>query len=144
MAGRLALLGLTDKEMAGVLGVSEVTFNAWKREQPRFASELRHGKAVPDSRVAERLFQRAIGYDHDSVKIFNAGGAPLVVPFIEHFAPDVTACIFWLKNRQPKLWRERQELEHSGQLDVAGLPNDVLAVMRKLAVERAKQKPAKG
>lgn len=27
----------------------------------------------------------------------------------QHYAGDVTAQIFWLKNRQPKLWRDKQE-----------------------------------
>lgn len=136
IAGRLALLGLTDVEIAGALGTSEPTLNKWKRDHPQFAEELKHGKQVPDSNVAASLYARAIGYEHKSVKIFNAGGAPLVVPFTEHFAPDVTACIFWLKNRQPRLWRDAVDHKHSGE--VAGLPDDVLKVMRRLAAEKSK------
>lgn len=141
LAGRLALLGLTDAEIAGVLGTSEVTVNAWKKEQPAFAQALNDGKAVADSRVVESLYQRALGYSHKSVKIFNANGAPLVVPFLEHYPPDAVACIFWLKNRQPKLWRDKIDHAHSGRMDIAGLPGDVLQVMRKLARLRSSGKP---
>lgn len=141
IAGRLALLGLTDVEIAGALGTSEPTLNKWKRDHPQFAEELKRGKQVPDSNVAASLYERAIGYSHESVKIFNAGGAPLVVPFTEHFPPDVTACIFWLKNRQPRLWRDAVDHKHSGE--VAGLPDDVLKVMRRLAAERSKQQSPK-
>ena len=34
------------------------------------------------------------------------------VPYVEHVPPDVTACIFWLKNRDPEHWRDSQQMEH--------------------------------
>jgi hypothetical protein len=37
---------------------------------------------------------------------------PVYAPYIEHVPPDVTACIFWLKNRDPTAWRDAQLLEH--------------------------------
>jgi len=35
----------------------------------------------------------------------------LIVPTVKHYPPDTTAAIFWLKNRQPAKWREKQEVE---------------------------------
>ncbi|QAT40847.1 HNH endonuclease [Clostridium sp. JN-9] len=32
--------------------------------------------------------------------------------------PDVTAQIFWLKNRKPGQWRDKQDIEHSGNMTV--------------------------
>jgi len=37
---------------------------------------------------------------------------PVYAPYVEHLLPDVTACIFWLKNRDPQRWRDSQKLEH--------------------------------
>jgi hypothetical protein len=37
---------------------------------------------------------------------------PVYAPYVEHVPPDVTACIFWLKNRDPQHWRDTQQLEH--------------------------------
>jgi len=34
---------------------------------------------------------------------------PVHAPYVEHVPPDVTACIFWLKNRDPQHWRSAQE-----------------------------------
>jgi hypothetical protein len=34
------------------------------------------------------------------------------VPYVEHVPPDVTACIFWLKNRDPEHWRDTRQHEH--------------------------------
>jgi hypothetical protein len=35
------------------------------------------------------------------------------VPYREHVPPDVTACIFWLKNRDPAHWRDAWRLDHT-------------------------------
>ena len=34
------------------------------------------------------------------------------MPYVEHMPPDVTAQIFWLKNRDPARWRDAWQLEH--------------------------------
>ncbi|WP_144511579.1 transposase [Bacillus sp. FJAT-22090] len=33
-------------------------------------------------------------------------------------APDTTAQIFWLKNRRPDKWRDKQDVEHSGSMEI--------------------------
>jgi hypothetical protein len=48
----------------------------------------------------------------------NAAGEVTQVPFVEHHAPDTTAAIFWLKNRRREEWRDKQEVEHSGNVRV--------------------------
>ena len=70
--------------------------------------------------IADSLYHRAKGYSHPAVKILSVAqgaGQPSEVqevPYTEHYAPDTTAAIFWLKNRQPKKWRDKQEVEHTG------------------------------
>ena len=34
------------------------------------------------------------------------------MPYREHVPPDVTACVFWLKNRDPAHWRDAWQIEH--------------------------------
>ena len=71
--------------------------------------------ATQKTRPLERsLYERANGYSYDAVKIFMPTGAkkPVYAPYVEHVPPDVTACIFWLKNRDPQHWRDSQQLEH--------------------------------
>lgn len=36
---------------------------------------------------------------------------------VKEVAPEVTAQIFWLKNRKPEVWRDKQNLEVSGSLE---------------------------
>lgn len=54
---------------------------------------------------------------------------------IKHVAPDVTAQIFWLKNRKPREWRDKQEIEHSGgvtnAVDFTGLTTEELRAIAK-------------
>jgi high affinity Mn2+ porin len=51
---------------------------------------------------------RAVGYTYESYKIIMPAGArkPVIVPYLEHVPPDVTAGIFWSKNRRPDRWRD--------------------------------------
>jgi hypothetical protein len=56
---------------------------------------------------------RANGFHYDAVKIFcDKNGRVTKVPYREYVIPDVTAGIFWLKNRDPQHWRDSQQLEH--------------------------------
>lgn len=52
----------------------------------------------------------------------------------KHKSPETLAQIFWLKNRMPDQWRDKQEINHSGglesKLDLTGLSVEEL---RKLA-----------
>lgn len=114
---KLALLGATDAEMADILGVTEATFHAWKKTYPEFFESITRGKAVADANVAERLYQRAMGYEHDEDKIFQYEGEPVIVPTRKHYPPDTQAASLWLRNRQPGRWRDKQEIEHSGKVE---------------------------
>ena len=109
-AYKLCLLGATDKEIATFFNTTEQTINNWKKDHPTFFESLKKGKGAADSKVAEKLYQRALGYSHPEDKIFNANGQPLIVPTMKHYPPDSTAAIFWLKNRRKEDWRDRQEL----------------------------------
>lgn len=117
-ARKLCMLGATDRELADFFEVSEVTLNAWKHAHPQFLKSIKAGKVKADAKVASRLFSRAIGYQHDAVKILtvprggNSGSDVEQVPYVEHYPPDTAAAIFWLKNRQPEKWRDKQETDH--------------------------------
>lgn len=108
-AEKLCKLGHTDAELALFFEVDEATINRWKESHPEFCESIKAGKDLADSEVVESLYRRALGYSHESVKIFQSGNEPLVVPYTEHYPPDPTSMIFWLKNRQKKKWRDKIE-----------------------------------
>jgi hypothetical protein len=109
-AKKLAAHGLTDIEIADVLGVCKRTLYRWKSDYPEFAKAMKLGKKGPDDRVAASLFQRAVGYEHDAEKVFQHNGTIVRAKTTEHIPASVTAAIFWLKNRAG--WKDvtRQEL----------------------------------
>lgn len=115
-AKKLAKLGATDIELADFFEVSVRTIHRWKNTQDGFCHSLKAGKEESDARVERSLFQRAVGYEQEAVKIFMPAGAdePVYAPFREVISPDTTACIFWLKNRKPEEWRDKIEQEQTG------------------------------
>lgn len=123
-AKKLCQLGATDQEIADFFEVSVRTVYRWKADHDDFCQALKAGKEVADERVERSLFQKATGYEQDEVKIFMpaSAGAPVYAPYRAKVAPDTTACIFWLKNRRPDLWRDKVQQEltgaNGGPLDV--------------------------
>lgn len=115
-AAKLCKLGASDADLADFFGVTTVTIWRWSGQHSAFCSALKIAKEFADQKVARSLYQKAIGYEYDAVKIFQYEGQPVIVPYREKVAPDTTACIFWLKNRQRDQWRDKQEVEHSGEV----------------------------
>jgi len=118
MAKAHCVLGATDVDLANLFGVSTWTIAAWSHQFPAFRDALRDGKSSWDDRVERSLAHRAIGYsvDTEEVKV-TKDGEIIRYPVRKHFAPDVTACIFWLKNRRPDNWRDVYNYEHKGQIE---------------------------
>lgn len=129
-----ALMGATDAELATFFNVSERTINVWKKKHKEFYSALKKGKNVADAKVASKLYSRAIGYDYDENHVEKKGRKILKRKIIKkHMAPDTTAGIFWLKNRQPDKWRDKQELALNGELtlksELENLSDDELEII---------------
>ncbi|MCL2596256.1 MAG: helix-turn-helix domain-containing protein [Paludibacter sp.] len=113
---KLCLLGATDKDIADFFGVSESTLNNWKIEYPEFLESIKKGKQEADANVGSALYSRAIGHKKkDCEEVFQYQGKIVRAKTTKYFPPDVTAIIFWLKNRQPTLWRDKQVQEITGK-----------------------------
>ena len=112
-ARKLCLLGYTDVELADFFEVSEATINNWKLEYPEFLESIKKGKAVADGDVASNLYHRAMGYTAKEKREEKTAEGFKEVDAEKHIPGDVTAMIFWLKNRQKDKWREKQEVNHT-------------------------------
>lgn len=110
IAFSMALLGATDADLADCFGVTEQTINNWKKAFPSFFESLKTGKVQADAKVANRLYARALGYEHDDVDVRVCNNTIAMTPIRKYYPPDTTACIFWLKNRQPTKWRDKTEV----------------------------------
>lgn len=131
IAEKMAKLGATLRDIADALEVSERTIHRWMNEHEAFCQAIKIGAAPADDRVEQSLYRRATGYTFDACKIMTVGGEVQAVPYVEHVPPDVTACIFWLKNRRKEQWRDKTEVDHGA------LPS--LSDALKAARERAKR-----
>jgi hypothetical protein len=151
--------GATDADLAAFFDVSTTAIKDWKIKHAEFAAALKVGKDAADDRVERSLFERAVGYSYDAVKIFMPKDAitPVYAPYVEHVPPDVNAATFWLNNRRKADWRQKVDHEHGGtvQVGVVVVPAKVPAVSRTLLtstptpLEKAEavpmlQLPAKG
>ena len=111
--------GLVNDQIAQQIGIHPSTLYDWQNKYPEIAEALKQGKEVVDRQVENALLKRALGYEYEEVKmIATESGGKRVEKTRKQVLPDVTAQIFWLKNRKPKEWRDRQEVEHSGDLGV--------------------------
>jgi hypothetical protein len=121
-AQKLAALGATDIEVADFFDIDVRTVYRWKHDHPEFCQALNVGKDKADERVINSLYQKAVGYEQDAVKIFMpaSADAPVYADYREKIAPDTTAAIFWLKNRRPAEWRDKQEIDQnvSGDIEI--------------------------
>lgn len=114
-AKQLCALGATDIEMAKFFNISQATFYYWKNSYPRFSEAIKIAKSAADERVERSLYQRACGYSHETEKIFQNDGQIIRAKTIQHYPPDATSMIFWLKNRNPEQWRDKVVQEHTGK-----------------------------
>lgn len=112
---KLCKLGATDDQIADFFNVTKQTVNNWKKDYPEFFDSIKKAKIEADNEIAKSLFHRAKGYTHDDIVITNYQGNITMTPVIKNYPPDTTAAIFWLKNRQPSMWRDKQEVEHSSK-----------------------------
>lgn len=108
MAQACGRAAMTNFEAATYFGVSEFTFCEWMAKDPEFAICMRVNKQLADERVERALYHRALGFSvrAEEVKL-NPDGSVVRAQVIKHIPPDVGAAVFWLKNRQPHLWKDK-------------------------------------
>ncbi|MFT3804969.1 MAG: terminase [Burkholderiaceae bacterium] len=115
IAAHACRLGATDADVADMFHVSVRTLQYWKADKPGLVEAMRVAKDEADARVERSLYERAIGYEHPEIDIRVVGGQIVQTEIRKHYPPDTTAAIFWLKNRQPRRWRDRTTTEHTGE-----------------------------
>lgn len=106
--------GLSNEQIANNIGISTVTLYDWINKYPNISNAIKKGKEVSDYEVENAMFKSALGYEVEEVKTFiekteDGKEKKKIERTTKHVAPNVTAQIFWLKNRKPNEWRDRVE-----------------------------------
>lgn len=108
--------GLTDEQIAERMGIQRPTLYDWKNKYADISDALKKGKEVIDYQVENALLQKALD-------------------------GDTTAQIFWLKNRKAKTWRDKQETQITGDMNIKqenSLKDLTFEQLKELAAERNK------
>jgi transcriptional regulator with XRE-family HTH domain len=127
--------GLTDEQIAHNIGITISTLYEWKKRFSAFSEALKKGKEVVDIQVENALLKRALGYTfteiiEEKINDYDPTTGEVIGSHLEitkkvtkEVQPDVTAQIFWLKNRKPEVWRDRKDVGLSGEVNnpMAGL-----------------------
>jgi transposase-like protein len=113
--------GLTDEQIAHNIGINVATLYTWKNKYSEIDKALKRGKEVVDLEVENALLKSACGHYVTVKKAIKVktekqlqGKGKIVEEHIEYvdeqvyIPPSNTAQIFWLKNRKPEQWREKQ------------------------------------
>ena len=119
---KLFKAGWTDKQVSDFYGITEVTFNNWKKKDPKFFKSVKDWKIEADNKIERSLFERAHGYTCPDTKaqwVSDKDGSRWeYAEMRKHYAPDPTSMIFWLKNRQPEKWRDKHDHNLTGDLTI--------------------------
>lgn len=144
LAEDFARRGMIDEEIWKKLGIGKTAYYRYQLNYENFRNAVKRGKAPVDVEVENSLLKRTRGYDYEETMIEYKPGKkkkedeePDTVKMIrktrKQVAPDVTAQIFWLKNRRPHLWKDKHDVSLGGNLNVTVIS----------AVPRPKPKPDK-
>jgi len=151
----LALAGMTEVEMANIIGIATPTMALWKKNHPDFLAALEAGRAEAVGLGAHALFQVGIGYEHEAVKMFPSrvkeyetdpltGKRVLAREFteiitkryIKKYPPNVLALKTFLAAKYPEIWGDRSEVVHSGtvqhNVDLTKLSKKQLKMLQKV------------
>lgn len=107
-----AMDGLIDEQIAHNMGITTKTLYEWKNKYSVISEVLKEGKEVIDRQVENALLKRALGYEYEEEVSTKMG----IEKITKYSHPDTTAQIFWLKNRKRIEWRDKQDIEHSGEV----------------------------
>lgn len=121
--------GLTDEQIAKKMGISKGTLYDWKNKFPEFSNALKNGKEVVDTLVENALLKRALGYNYLEITEEDGDLGYKKKTVHKQMPPDVTAQIFWLKNRRPDKWRDKPVSEKDIE---NGIVSDILKAVNSI------------
>ena len=101
--------GLSKEQIAHNIGIGRTTLFEWEQKEPNIANTLKKGREVVDFEVENALLKNALD-------------------------GNVTAQIFWLKNRKKEQWREK--VENNDEEKEIQNAKDIIIKIREVANEQ--------
>jgi len=116
--------GYLNFEIAKSLGVSPAGFSKYLKVYPELKEALDRGRQIPTAKIERALYKRALGYEAEDVEAYIDSDNRLIKArkLKRHIPGDVGAMTFWLKNKKPKVWADKKQLELGGGLNLSVQP----------------------
>lgn len=137
--------GLIEEQIVKNMGISRSTLNDWKKKYPDILNTLKKGKEVADRNVENALYESAIGKKYKvkkPIKVkevqYRDGKRVKEVEHIEYaeeemvIPPNTTAQIFWLKNRKPDVWRDKQDVHVKDDTDKKKKVDNIASILEQM------------
>ena len=135
-----AMDGLVDEQIARNCGVSRSTLNEWRKKYPDISDTLKRAREVADREVENALYKSAIGHKETVKKVFRVKDELVEAEEEIYFPPNVTAQIFWLKNRKKEVWKDR--IDQSIEIAESDSGISFVAPVLEVVEDEAGEKPA--
>lgn len=110
-------LGYIDKEVCEQIGITERTLYYWYKSHPELL-QAKKAKKIPNKMVEAAIYKNAIGHYKEEKEIVGEvdasgkfTGKRMAKISTKYIAPNVVAGIFYLKNRDPERWKDKQEID---------------------------------
>lgn len=121
--------GATNEQVAEAFGINVATLYSWKKKYTEIDDALKRGKRPVDFEVENMLLKSAMGFEYEEeimnvVKMNDGSERRYVRKLKKYQPPNVTAQIFWLKNRKPEIWRDKRDLEVEDKTDIGEKAKD--------------------
>ena len=139
---QLALLGLTDRQIADVMEVDVTTLEYWKRNKPGFFERLQAGKEEADMKVVNAFYQNCLDRWVEIEEVHIYKGSPIKVKVRKFIQGDKWAQNKWLSLRQPGKWSETHKIEltqtniNINKFDFSGLSEQELLTLKKAGLKQ--------
>lgn len=114
--------GLSLEQVAKNMGIADSTLRKWRDKFEPISAAIKRGSAPVDYEVENAMLKSALGYTVKVKKPIKVKTKKQLkdkgtieeehIEMVEeevYIKPDTTAQIFWLKNRRPDKWRDRQD-----------------------------------
>lgn len=137
--------GLTEEQIAQNMGISRSTLNDWKKKYQDISDTLKKGKDVADRLVENALYESAIGKKYTiqkPIKVkeikYKDGKRISEKEHIEYaeeevvIPPNTTAQIFWLKNRKPDVWKDKQDINVKDETEKKQKIDNIASILEQM------------
>lgn len=131
--------GLTDKEIWNRLDIEKSSYYAYQNKFPEFKETVHKNKEFCDAEVENQFYKNCLGYEYVeqtvSTKkevIYEDGkrvreiSEPVVIDLVKHKPSETNAAKFWLQNRDPENWKEKQQIDLGNKDDKPFKLEDVI------------------